>query len=233
MDGTVRTVGVLAPMPSELGPVVKAMGLTRAGSSVLHRGRVGKVDVVATRTGMGLTLATQATERLLDAEPVDHVIVVGIAGGIGGARIGDVLCPATVVDRSTGTRYDASPLAVAADGVISSSDEFLVEPERVAALVGAGVRALDMETSAVAAVCRARGVGWSAVRVISDLATDHPDASVLGLANADGSPNARAALRFLLTHPQRIPMLLRLGRDSQRAARAAAAEAARQLRSLP
>jgi hypothetical protein len=57
-----------------------------------------------------------------------------------------------------------------------------------------------METSAVAAVC-GRGCAWSAVRVISDLVTDHPDAAVLGLANADGSPNTVAALRFMASHP--------------------------------
>jgi adenosylhomocysteine nucleosidase len=233
MEGIVRRVGVLAPMPSELSPVVKTMGLRRVEGASVHTGRVGAVDVVATRTGMGLTLATEAVNRLLDAETVDHVLVVGIAGGIGTARVGDVLCPTAAVDRSTGTRYDATPLAAELDGVVSSSDEFLVDPERVAALVDDGVRALDMETSAVAAVCVQRGVPWSAVRVISDLATDHPDASVLDLAHPDGTPNARAAIPFLLRNPRRIPGLVKLGRDSMRAAKAAAAEADRQLRALP
>ena len=140
MAGTVRRVGVLAPMPSELAPVVKTMKLTRrdGDGADLHVGTVGAVDVVAMRTGMGLTLAATATERLLDAVEVDHVLVVGIAGGIGDARVGEVLCPAAVIDRSSGTRYDATPLAAELDGVVSSSDEFLVDPERVAALVDAG-----------------------------------------------------------------------------------------------
>jgi adenosylhomocysteine nucleosidase len=234
MDATVRRVGVLAPMPSELGPVVRTMGLTRTGSGHAHHGRVGRVEVVATRTGMGLTLATEATRRLLDEEQVDHVLVVGIAGGIGGTRVGDLVRPATVVDRSTGTRYDATPLGehAAVAGVISSSDEFVVEPERVDTLVAEGVRALDMETSAIAAVCAEHGVPWSAVRVISDLASDHPDAAVLGLANPDGTPNASASIRFLARNPHRIPGLVRLARDSTRAARAAAAEAHRQLQRL-
>jgi adenosylhomocysteine nucleosidase len=234
MSGTVRRVGVLAPMPSELAPVVKTMRLTRSDASepTVHLGTVGAVDVIAMRTGMGLTLATDATNALLDAYDVDHVLVVGIAGGIGDARVGDVLRPVTVVDRSSGTRYDATALAGDLDGVVSCSDEFLVDPERVAALVADGVRALDMETSAVAAVCVARAVPWSAVRVISDLSSDHPDDSVLDLAHPDGTPNARAAIPFLLKHPGRIPGLVRLGRDSMRAARAAAAEAHRQLQAL-
>lgn len=232
MNGTVRRVGVLAPMPSELGPVVKVMGLTRLDGTSVHTGRVGAVEVVATRTGMGLTLATEATERLLDTEDVDHVIIVGIAGGIGPTRVGDVVRPATVVDRSSGRRYDATALAAELGGVISSSDEFLVDPGRVSALVAEGVRALDMETSAVAAACSARAVPWSAVRVISDLSSDHPDASVLDTVNPDGTPNPAASVRFLIRNPKRIPGLVRLARDSTRAARAAATEAARELRAL-
>ncbi|MGZ4675886.1 MAG: 5'-methylthioadenosine/S-adenosylhomocysteine nucleosidase family protein [Acidimicrobiia bacterium] len=230
VDGLQR-VGVLAPMPSELAPVVKTMGLARDGSSRVHTGRVGSVDVVATRTGMGLALATEATERLLDAEPVDHLVVVGIAGGIGATRVGELVCPEMVVDRASGAAFRASPLAAAA-GTISSSDEFVVDPDRVAALVADGVRAVDMETAAVAAVCTDRGVAWSAVRVISDLATDHPDDSVLALAEPDGTPRVWAGLAFMARHPRRVPTLLRIGRDSARAARAAATEAARQLRAL-
>ena len=143
MDGTVRRIGVLAPMPSELAPVVKTMKLTRqpADDPAVHVGTVGTVDVVAMRTGMGLTLASGATSDLLDHFEIDHVLVVGIAGGIGDTRVGDVLRPAAAVDRSSGTRYDATPLTGEVDGVVSSSDEFLVDPERVAALVDDGVRA--------------------------------------------------------------------------------------------
>jgi nucleoside phosphorylase len=226
-----RRVAVLAPMPSELGPVVKTMGLIRSGPAGVHAGRVGAVDVVAARTGMGLGLASDATARLLDAETVDHVIVVGIAGGIGPSRVGDLVCPASVSDRGSGREFTAAALSVAA-GSISSSDEFLVDPDRIAGLVAAGVLAVDMETAAVAAVCSERGVPWSAVRVISDLATDHPDDSVLALADPDGSPRVWDGVRFMLNHPRRIPSLLRMGADATRAARAAAAEAARQLRAL-
>ena len=223
-------VGILAPMPSELRPVVKAMGLTRDADG-LHVGRVGAVDVVAMRTGMGLALATAAATRLLDHTAVDHVMVVGIAGGLGSTLVGELVCPEIVVERSTATEFRATPFA-SASGRISSSDEFALESDLVDRLAAAGVRAVDMETAAVAAVCAARGCAWSAVRVISDLVEDHPDAAVLGLANADGSPNAAAALRFMAAHPGRIPQLLRLGRDASRAARAAAAEAARQLRAI-
>ncbi len=230
MEPSRSCIGVLTPMPSELRPVVKAMGLT-ARADGAYVGRVGAVDVVATRTGMGLARATDAVTRLLDDEAVDHVMVVGIAGGIGLARVGDIISPAVVVDGVTNVSFTATPIG-SADGTISSSDEFVVDPDRLGVLVGAGVRAVDMETAAIAAVCVQRGCAWSAVRVISDRATDHPDTAVLGLAHPDGSPNVRAALTFMATHPARIPGLLRLGRDATKAASRAAAEATRRIHTI-
>ncbi|MEO6469354.1 MAG: hypothetical protein ABIP21_09645 [Acidimicrobiia bacterium] len=230
MDSPGFRIGVLAPMPSELRPVVKAMGLIARGDGA-YLGRVGSVEVVAMRTGMGLARATDAVTRLLDSEAVDHVMVVGIAGGIGTARVGDIICPAVVVDGATGVSFTATPIG-AVHGTISSSDEFVVDPDRIGALVDAGVRAVDMETAAIAAVCVQRGCAWSAVRVVSDHATDHPDTAVLGLAHPDGSPNVRAALMFMATHPARIPGLLRLGRDATKAASRAAAEATHRIRAI-
>ena len=77
--------GILAPMPSELRPVVKAFGLTKGRSGDLegHVGTTGGAEVVATTTGIGIALATEAVGRMLDRAEVDHVVVVGIAGGIG------------------------------------------------------------------------------------------------------------------------------------------------------
>ena len=84
-------------------------------------------------------------------------------------------------------------------------------------------------TAAVAAVCEARGVQWSAVRSISDLVGVTPG-DVIGLANPDGTPNVGASIKYLLTKPWRIPKLVRLGLDSTRAAKGAAAAAAGLLR---
>jgi len=86
-----------------------------------------------------------------------------------------------------------------------------------------------METAAVAGVFERRGVRWSAVRSISDLVGVTPG-DVIGLANPDGTPNIGASIRYLLTKPWRIPKLVRLGLDSQRAAKGAAEAAARMLR---
>lgn len=223
MNGGQRRVAVFAPMPSELRPVVRAFGLTRSSTDAheSHGGTIGEVDVVAVTTGMGTALATSAAEGLLDTHAVDHVLVVGIAGGVT-AQIGDLLVPETVVDGASGAEYRAHAFgAIALSGKVSTSDEFIVDRARLDALAAAGVSAVDMETAAVAAVCEGRAVPWTAFRVISDMAAESEEA-ILGLANPDGSPNAGAALWYLARKPWRVPYLARLGRDSGRAARAAA-----------
>jgi nucleoside phosphorylase len=217
-------VGVLAPMPSELQPVVKQMRLTQQPNG-LYRGAVAGTDVVATRTGMGTALAAGAAESLLDAVEVDHVIVCGIAGGMGDTRIGEVLYPEVVVDKRSRAEYKPVPFVpVEARGKLVTHDDFDMGDEEHQALVADGFIAVDMETAAVAGVCERRGVPWSAVRVISDLVGVTPG-DVIDLANPDGSPKIGAGLKYLLRHPTRIPYLVELGMNSRNAAISAARNA--------
>lgn len=217
-------------MPSELRPVVQALGLRPAGELgglALHRGERDGVEIVATGTGVGPDLATVATSRLLSSLDLDHVVVSGIAGGIPGATaVGDLVVPEDVVDAATGDRFAATASGgLRLGGTIRTSDgtDYGLGEEDLARLRAEGVVALDMETAAVARVCHQRGVPWLALRGISDMAGDGSvGAVVLTLVRPDGSPDAAATLRFLLAHPWRVPRLLRLGRDAGRAAGVAA-----------
>jgi adenosylhomocysteine nucleosidase len=230
-------IGILAPMPSELRPVVKRLGLRRqpggAGHAVgrmVHEGRVAGVDVVAATTGMGTEAAAGAARRMLDGTAVDHVMVVGIAGGIDDHHaIGDVIVVDAVIDGRTDAEYRPHPLGSEGEhrsggGALHTSDEFIVDPDRLAALRARGVVALDMETAAVAAVCEERRRPWSVFRAISDRSGDGmADEAVFQLAHPDGSPNLPAVVGFVVRHPRRIAHLLRLGRDMRIATNAAAA----------
>ena len=223
--------GVLAPMPSELRPVVKAFGLRRgrAGSLDGHVGRVGEADVVATTTGIGTELATAAARRMLDGGDVDHVVVVGIAGAIGPTSVvPDVIVPEVVVDWPELREHRPAPLGgLVGAGTIVTSDEYGYPPEVIADFIARGVVAVDMETVAVARVCVDAGVPWSAVRAISDRADDDTvDQDVISLVKPDGSPDLGRSLRYVVRHPGRISRLAALGRDASAAARAAATAAA-------
>jgi len=222
-------VGILAPMPMELRAVVRALSLGRSPVRGFHRGVVGDVTVVATTTGIGTLSATEAVERLLQETGARHVIVVGIAGGLApGLAIGDVVVADLVRDGASGAEYRSAPFGeLESSGSLVTFDELLTDPAELASLTESGFAAIDMETSAIAAVCARRGCPWSAVRSISDrVGIDPVDAELLALAHSDGSPDFAAVARFIVTRPWRLPGLVRLGAYSGRAA-AAAAEAAR------
>jgi nucleoside phosphorylase len=217
-------------MPSEMKPVVKLLGLERTGAQgklPVYTGRRGDAEVVLTGTGVGPALAHAAAERMLDGSTFDRVIVCGIAGGLAPASlVGDLVVPEEVYDGANGERFRSTPVdGVTPKGVIrmGDGDDYEFNDVEVAKLVAEGVTALDMETAAIARVCDQHDIPWIAFRVISDMAGDAslgPD--VLALVDEFGKPKAWPSIRYLLTHPKQIPLMLRVGRDASAAARSAA-----------
>jgi nucleoside phosphorylase len=218
-------------MRQELAPLVKKLGLRPSDANPgLHAGRAGGVEVVATTTGIGMAAAAGAAERVLAALPIDHVMVVGIAGGVDAAQpIGALIAPEVVVDSASGREHRPAQLGETPPrGRLVSSDAFVTGLDEAARLLREGVVGLDMETAAVAAVCERRGCPWSVYRAISDRVTDGTtDSAVLALAGPDGSGDFAAVARYLLARPWRIVRLARLARGSLRAADAAADAAIR------
>lgn len=230
--GTGPRVALLAPMPSELRPLVRSLSLRRSpgrgDGDKVYEGQLAGVAVVAAMTGIGMAAGARAAERVLDAGAVQHLVVVGVAGGVDDRlRIGQVIVPEVVIDGSTGREYRPHPLGDRSPaGLLHTSDDLILDPGPLASLMARGVVALDMETAAIAAVCERRGCPWSVFRAISDRVTDGMvDTEVAGLARPDGSPNLPAVARLVMRHPGRIPQLARLGRDLRTASQAAAAAA--------
>jgi adenosylhomocysteine nucleosidase len=223
-------VGILAPMPNELRPVVALLRLRRTGDLhglPLYTGVAGTTEVVATRTGIGPRLAEEAAERLLQSTELTRIVVTGIAGGIAPVTgVGDLVVPQIALDAATGERFPADvPPPVRAKGVVRTAGEesYELTAQELTRLRESGVHALDMETAAIARVCRRHGVPWTAFRAVSDMAGDESVGPVvMTLVHPDGSPRIGAALRFLLTRPWRIPRMVRLGREADGAARTAA-----------
>jgi len=232
-----RRVAILAPMRPELRPLLRLLSLRRERSSgsELWSGSLGRVEVVAAIAGIGTRAAARVAEQLLDAAAVDHVVVVGIAGGVGASvAIGDLVVPERVLDLATGAEHRPSPLgAIAARGTLATSDALLVDRDALARLERQGIVAIDMETAAIAAVCERRRCPWSVFRAISDRAGDGAvDPEILGLVGPDGRPDPLAVARLLATRPWRVPQLLRLARGARLATRAAASAAVAALASL-
>jgi nucleoside phosphorylase len=230
-----RRVVVIAAMPSELAPFVAKFGAMSKESLAdrpLYRGRLGDVEVLATRTGMGTDFATEVTDRVLDRYEVDHVIAIGIAGGVDGVEIGEVLSPSLVINGDDGREFAlAAPPGITPRGKLRTSKQFSAEKGLMARLASEGINAVDMETAAIVASAERHQCTWSVYRAISDRANDElVDSEIFGMAKPDGSPDYWASLRFVARRPWMIPRLIRIGRDAQRAANAAAEAALRELR---
>ena len=147
--------------------------------------REGTLDdhcVVLMQSGPGRPNAARATEALIDGHRPKLVISAGFAGGLD-VRLhrGDIVWVDGLVDEA-GEQYETErrrlPAALAeakdcfvgrlltVDRIIRLPDEKLALGRQYAAL------ACDMESIAVAEVCRRREVPFLAVRVINDAADD-------------------------------------------------------------
>ena len=95
------------------------------------------------------------------------------------------------------------------------------------------VIAVDMETFAAAEVAKEAGVPWLAVRVVTDGATDDMPFDFNAMTGADGNVNKGRVIVSALTHPHKIPALIRLGARSSLAAKKFALFLQAYLQALP
>lgn len=224
-------MAVLAPMRPELKAVVQAGGLERGPGEgwSSHCGRTGSWEVRAGVIGMGPGVAKTATERVLAEEAYDHVMVVGIAGGLDPALpVGSLMVPSTVRLYPDGPAHQASPVAAArrAEGTLMTTDGLFSDDAIWQPMLENGVGAVDMEAAGVADACDAAGVTWSVYRGISDRPDEHiVDQAVFGLSKPDGTADLVAVGKYLARDPRRAKALAHLNRCMQRAAAVAAAAA--------
>jgi adenosylhomocysteine nucleosidase len=224
-------VGMLAPMQPELKPIVRRLGLTMGseGDGSLYRGTTSDgVEVVAMLTMIGMANGAAAARRMLEHD-VDHVMVVGIAGGVdmSALQIGDVIVPEMVVGRAMDRSFRPTFVGdIAPRGTLSCGDDLITDPEALALMAAEGIIAVDMETAAVAAVCDDAEVPWSVFRGISDFAGEGLiDDALFALTNPDGTADAARVAEYIETHPDRLDVMKRLAEDT-RSATEGAAEAA-------
>ncbi len=228
-------------MPLEMDAILTAFGLRPLdGSPARRAGRIGQVRVTCTHIGMGPPATRSALTRILDGsntegDPVDHVMIAGICGGLDpSVPVGTLVVPELVVDHSTGRSYRHTPPAgTAVDGRLVTTEQATLDTDLSRRLYEDGFVAVDMETSAVAEVCEARGRPWSVFRCIGDRLVDGLlDERVLAMANPDGSGNEEQIGRLLADDPDLSPRLEQLARDATVAASRAAEAAASACRAL-
>jgi adenosylhomocysteine nucleosidase len=227
VTGLAKRVVVLAPMQPELKAIVKSFGLRSAEGDDLftHAGSAGDWSVVTLVTGMGPAVAREATQRALAAGPCEHVMVVGIAGGLDPELpVGSLMVPTRVQLYPNGPEYRSHPLPPRrASGGLMTTDGLFDDDDVWRPILERGFGAVDMEAAGVAEACENAGVAWSVYRGISDRPDEHiVDQAVFALSKPDGSADPVALAKYLARDPRRAKALAHLNKCMQAAAKLAA-----------
>ena len=214
-------------MKPELKAIVKSFDLQASPEDPVfsHTGAAGSWGVAALVTGMGPALAREATRKALAAGPFEHVMVIGIAGGLDPALpVGSLMVPSRVQLYPEGPEFRSHPIPPrVADGSLMTTDGLFDDEGIWKPILERGFGAVDMEAAGVAEVCEDAGVAWSVYRGISDRPDEHiVDQAVFSLSKPDGSADPVAVAKYLARDPRRAKALAHLNRCMQQAASLAA-----------
>jgi hopanoid-associated phosphorylase len=214
-------IGIIAALPAEARSLsarpIKPNNLTELEHGVL-----------LWQCGMGAERAQQAARSLLDAGAT-ALLSWGMAGGLDPAlRPGDVVLPATVVPSpGVGLEVDAAwhmrlCKCLAGSnintGPLIQSLRVVAEPADKAELFqSTGAIAVDMESAAIAQVCKDAGKSFMAIRAVADPAGRSIPAAVITAMDVNGRVSLAKLGQVVLRTPRLLTTLLQLRTDSRAA----------------
>ena len=208
-------IGIVAALPRELAGLVGTLrpepGLKRDGVYLYRMPRA-----LVACGGMGSVRVLLAVKAVLAAGGVEELVSAGLAGGCEpGLGVGTVVEAGTVVDAQSGARF----MGLAGKGTLVTTHSIasVREKERLFASYGAAV--VDMEAATVARLAQMRGLGFRAVKAVSD-AHDFELSSLSRFASAHGHFRTGAFALHTALRPHRWRQTMKLGAGSQRALRA-------------
>ena len=195
----------------ELAHALRHSGKAGASPCEALLGNLGSHELLLFHTGMGEARTRERLARFLGEYPVERVISAGYAGGLSPVLPAGALFLAR--NFSTPEWLDTAETVLkgrAFLGKLATSPSVLETPAEKAWLAQeTGADAVDMETAAIHALCREKGVPLLSLRVISDTAREElavPFSVCFDAARE--RPRPGALLRFLLRHPSRVPGFL-------------------------
>lgn len=231
-------VGVVAALGIEVGFLTDRFKKVRKYSGPQHtviEGECGGKLLALIVTGMGREAARRGAELLLDGHRPRVMISAGFAGALDpGLPRNTIVVPEEVIDLE-GSRYPIDGVASVTELAPSMRTGRLLTVDRIirTALEKAELRdrhnadLVDMETSAVAALCAERSVRFQAIRVISDDANVDLPPEIATLMTKSGGYRVGAALRAIWKRPSRLKDFWNLNEQAHEAADRLAAHIAR------
>ncbi len=206
-------IGIIAALPREVGELVKGWERRSIADGVVV---YTKDDAVVACAGMGAARAALAVRAAMTTVPVTDLISVGLAGACDPKmRVVEIVRAGVVVDAKTGERFENlqfSQVLVSTDGIAS-----VREKARLYASYNA--HAVDMEAATVARLAQAHGLGFRAIKAISDEA-DFEMAGLARFSTAEGQFRETAFVLHTALRPSMWSKVIAMGRNSSKAVRA-------------
>ena len=184
-------IGIIVAMSKELAmilPLLSDATVETRGAVTLHRGRIGGNDIAVMQCGIGKVNAAIGAVSLIDAFSPDLVINTGVAAGAGDdIRVMDIVVADSLAHHDfwcIGEEWGHVPgcprlfpaevpavaeKSGAKKGLIASGELFISRKEEIDSIRShfPMVKAVDMESAAIAQACCLRQVPFMCLRVIS------------------------------------------------------------------
>ena len=208
-------VGIVAALAIETGDLVESLTnvckYQSASIPVIEGEHGGKIVAVAV-SGPGRAAARRATEVLFSGHRPRLIIAAGFAGALNPSfSRNDLVLPEEIIDREGGRHPVDVPISLGATirharGRLLTVDHVVLSAAQKAELRETYTAdSVDMESSAVAAICSEKAVRFLSIRVISDDAqTDLPREIASVVAAHSGTYRVGAALRAVWQRPSSI-----------------------------
>jgi hopanoid-associated phosphorylase len=200
-----------------------------AVTGLVREARIVRGKRVVTLTGGGDALGLKRQlDTVLPEGGVSGVISIGIAGGLSpDLRPGHVVIGSEVVIGTERYETDADwlqrmwrAIPRSKPGIVAGSDSVIMHrPEKTALYERTGAVAVDMESHIAARAAHQYKKPFAVLRVVCDPGDRTLPPAALIAMKPDGSVDTQAVLRSVIAHPQQIPGLLYLARDSATAFR--------------
>ena len=213
-------LGIVAALEREVRGIVRNWRVTKlegaAGEQRVYEGG----NAVLLCAGTGITRAYAGAQLLVEKYSPKMLVSMGFAGacssdpGSQGLRSGAIFVPGEVIESATGKKF----VTAFGRGKLVTLDKVAGKGLKQCSAARYGASAVDMEAAGVAAVASGHGLGFVAIKAISDGAEDD-----LGFLSGFVTPEGFQTGRFvahIAVRPWLWKSVAQLGRNSQLAAKA-------------